>query len=214
MKLTWYFDFISPFAYLQLVQFHKLPKNCEVIFKPVLLAGLLNHWNNTGPAEIPPKRIFTYQHCYWQARRSGIDFKMPPQHPFNSLAALRLAIAFDCKPEAIQIIFNAIWQQGYLFEEQACINYLAQHLKLTSNEINALVSAESVKLKLKQFTMEAAENNIFGVPTFLTHDDKNISFWGLDAFDMLLDYIHSPQLFFDQEMQRISQLPIGAQRQR
>lgn len=48
MKLDWYFDFISPFAYLQHCQFDRLPKAAEVQYKPILFAGLLNHWGNVG----------------------------------------------------------------------------------------------------------------------------------------------------------------------
>ena len=74
MKLTWYFDFISPFAYLQHCLFDRLPQGLEIEYKPVLLAGLLNHWNNVGPAEIAPKRTFTYKHCYWLAKKMGIEY--------------------------------------------------------------------------------------------------------------------------------------------
>ena len=72
MKLTWYFDFISPFAYIQHCQFDRLPKDVTVEYKPILLAGLLNHWENVGPAEIEPKRVFTYKHCYWLAKNNNI----------------------------------------------------------------------------------------------------------------------------------------------
>ena len=37
----WYFDFISPFAYLQFKHFHRLPADLEVRLVPVLFAGLL-----------------------------------------------------------------------------------------------------------------------------------------------------------------------------
>jgi len=43
MKLDWYFDFISPFAYLQHCQLDRLPELVEVNYKPILFAGLLNH---------------------------------------------------------------------------------------------------------------------------------------------------------------------------
>ena len=40
----WYFDFLSPFSYLQLVQFDRLPPDLEIAYRPVLFAGLLGHW--------------------------------------------------------------------------------------------------------------------------------------------------------------------------
>ena len=41
-QADWYFDFISPYAYLQLTQFARLPSDLEVSLKPVLFAGLLH----------------------------------------------------------------------------------------------------------------------------------------------------------------------------
>jgi 2-hydroxychromene-2-carboxylate isomerase len=210
MKLTWYFDFISPFAYIQHCQFDRLPKDVTVEYKPILLAGLLNHWENVGPAEIEPKRVFTYKHCYWLAKNNNIAFKMPPAHPFNSLNALRLAIATDCKPESIQIIFNAIWQRGLAIEAASTISYLEEKLGL--QDLPTLIKQDSIKAQLRKNTEEAAASSVFGVPTFVPQNNSNEIFWGLDSFEMLIDYVHDPIKFRDLEMQRIETLPVGIQR--
>ena len=78
---NWYFDFISPFAYLQLGRFDELPGDVNVTLKPVLFAGLLKHWGQLGPAEIPPKRTFVYRFFKWHADQRGLPFVMPPSHP-------------------------------------------------------------------------------------------------------------------------------------
>jgi len=210
MKLTWYFDFISPFAYIQHCQFNRLPDNVEVEYKPILLAGLLNHWSNVGPAEIEPKRIFTYKHCYWLAKSKNIPFKMPPAHPFNSLNALRLAVATGCKADSIQILFEAIWKQGLSIESEEAVTHLAN--KLEFNNISELVNQQSVKDELRANTEEAVSNSVFGVPTFTVNNSSSEMFWGLDAFDMLLDYIQAPAAFNDEEMKRIEKLPVGVRR--
>src|SRR5689334_10438458 len=82
----WYFDFISPFAYLQSEQLERLHPYVQIRYRPVLFAGLLKHWGQKGPAEIVPKRQFTFEFALWQAAKLGIPFKMPPAHPFNPLA--------------------------------------------------------------------------------------------------------------------------------
>ena len=89
----WYFDLISPFAYLHFKQFHRLPADFKIEYVPVLFAGLLKFWGHKGPAEIPGKRIYTYRHIIWLAKHLEIPFKVPTSHPFNSLYALRLLIA-------------------------------------------------------------------------------------------------------------------------
>ena len=67
--ITFHFDFISPFAYLA---FEKLPEalkglSYRVDYRPVLFAGLLKHHGQLGPAEIPPKRDWTYRQVLWLA---------------------------------------------------------------------------------------------------------------------------------------------------
>lgn len=216
MKLIWYFDFISPFAYMQHCQFDKLPDNIDVEYRPILFAGLLKHWDNVGPAEIAPKRIFTYKHSYWQAKRRNIPFKMPPEHPFNSLAALRLALALNCQKDAIQIIFETIWKEGLSLNSPQAINYLEAELDI--NDLLSLISEQSLKDQLRTNTEKSIEHSVFGVPTFIATTDESIYncelFWGLDSFDMLLDYLNDPSAFNDLEMQRMSQLPEGIQRKR
>jgi hypothetical protein len=45
---TWYFDVISPYAYLHLKQFAKIAVPLEIEYRPVLFAGLLKHWETKG----------------------------------------------------------------------------------------------------------------------------------------------------------------------
>lgn len=212
MRLEWYFDFISPFAYLQHCQFERLPADVEVVYKPILFAGLLNHWENVGPAEIPPKRTFTYKHCHWKAKSLNIPFKMPPAHPFNSLLALRLAIATNCQKESIQTIFEAIWKHGLDLNSIECADHLERILNIEN--LAKLVSQQNVKDQLRVNTEHAAERNVFGVPTFAPEGDSHDIFWGYDSFDMLLDYLENPSAFRDDEMIRIESLPEGVQRKR
>ncbi|TQV73682.1 2-hydroxychromene-2-carboxylate isomerase [Aliikangiella marina] len=211
-KLTWYFDFISPFAYIQFKQFSRLPDDTQLELKPILLAGLLKHWNNVGPAEVPPKRTFTYQHCHWRAHQLNISFKMPPNHPFNSLLGLRLAIACENDPSAIETIFNVIWQEGMDLNSREAESYLAANLPLKN--IQSAAANTNVKERLRTNTEQAAAEQVFGVPSFVTQDTNKMMFWGLDAFDMLLDYLQSKQFFESPEMQRLKNLPEGIQRKR
>src|ERR1700712_4780832 len=97
--LTFWFDPISPFANLA---FERLPQvleglSIEVSYRPILFAGLLKQWGQKGPAEIEPKRAWTFREVHWLAEHHGIPMQTPAQHPFNPLAQLRLLHA--CAPE-------------------------------------------------------------------------------------------------------------------
>jgi 2-hydroxychromene-2-carboxylate isomerase len=126
-RADWYFDFISPYAYLQLTQFVRLPSDLEVSLKPVLFAGLLGHWEHKGPAEIPDKRRQTYRYCHWLAAKRGVPFKVPPRHPFNPLAVLRLAAGLGSERVVVQTIFDHIWGQGRDGQDPAALRSGLRH---------------------------------------------------------------------------------------
>ena len=74
-SLDWYFDFISPYAYLQNAVLARVAQHAQIRRRPILFGGLLTHWGHLGPAEIPPKRDWTYVHCAWLAEQHGIALR-------------------------------------------------------------------------------------------------------------------------------------------
>ena len=85
-RLVWYFDFVSPFAYLQFAGHPGIFQRPDVDMKPVLFAGLLKHFEHKGPAEIEPKRIHTYRHTQWQADKYGIADEVSARAPVQFAA--------------------------------------------------------------------------------------------------------------------------------
>jgi 2-hydroxychromene-2-carboxylate isomerase len=202
-RLAWYFDFVSPYSYLQFAAYPELMQSAEL--RPVLFAGLLNHWGGKGPAEVPAKRVQTYRFTYWQAGQHGIAMTYPPAHPFNPIHALRLAIALDCRHEAVKTIFEFIWKEGRSVNDE----WPALTARLDVPAADALIAEQRVKDALAANGREAIARGVYGVPTFDTGKEL---FWGLDATDMLLDYLADPGVFDEPEMRRIARLPVGAAR--
>ena len=203
----WYFDIVSPYAYLQFASFDRLPEDLHVRIKPVLFAGLLGAWDNMGPAEIPAKRRQTYRYCHWLAAKRGLPFKTPPRHPFNPLAVLRLAVLCDGQPEAVSAIFHHIWGAGNDGQDPDSLNALAA--KLGVDDWQARVNDPAVKQQLRTNTEDAVAKGVFGVPSFVIDDEI---FWGDDVTEMMLDYLHDPKLFRHGELERLGDLPIAAER--
>lgn len=206
-RVDWYFDFISPFAYLARHRLAEIEQRAALRYQPVLFAGLLGYWQHKGPAEIESKRTFSYRHVQWLADKQGIPFRMPGAHPFNPLAYLRLSIALDNAPAVVHAIFDFLWQRGLDPGDPATFASLCAELGVTDGV--ARVSQDAVKARLKDDTQRAIERNIFGVPTFAVDGEL---FWGFDAIDFLLDYLDDPQLLRSESMRRVSQLPIGVSR--
>ncbi|WP_394539430.1 2-hydroxychromene-2-carboxylate isomerase [Lysobacter enzymogenes] len=203
--LRWYFDFISPFAYLQWQRVHTLAHERPVALVPVAFGALLAAHSHKGPAEIPGKREFTYRHVLWQARRAGVPLRFPPAHPFNPLASLRLSVAAGNTPEAVEAIFDWIWGQGQAGDSVEALGPVAAALGVAAETIGS----ESVKTALRANTESALLAGVFGVPTLSLGPEL---FWGNDAHDFALDALQHPEILEDPEMQRLKQLPVAVHR--
>ncbi|KUY60419.1 2-hydroxychromene-2-carboxylate isomerase [Burkholderia sp. RF2-non_BP3] len=204
---TWYFDFVSPFAYLQQERFDPLPPAAAYEPKPIVLGALLAHWGQKAPAEIAAKRIFTYRHAQYRADKLGIPFRMPPAHPFNPIRPLRLAIAMGNTPDAIRRIFRHIWRDGQ--DVSTPDGFAALCKAVGFPEGVTAVEAQPVKDALRANTDQAIAHGVFGVPTFELDGDL---FWGDDATDMFVDCATSRAWLDSPEVRRISALPEGIRR--
>lgn len=191
--ITFHLDFISPYAYLA---FEKLPEammglSYAVSYKPVLLGALLRHHGQLGPAEVPPKRDWTYRHVRWLGHQHQIELAMPTQHPFNPLPLLRLAIACagagDPNRYVCETLLRHVWRGGADALDTVRLQRLREQLAPTLDP-----ASDGVKARLRQNTDEALALGVFGVPAFSV-DDK--LFWGLDALPMLRAYLTADAWF-------------------
>ena len=203
MNIDWYFDFVSPYSYIALHRLKELPG--PVPYKPVLFAGLLNHFGQKGPAEIPVKRQWTYRWCTWWARELGVPFRFPAAHPFNPLHHLRLSIACDNRPEAVRRIFESLWTSGADASDAARFSALCGSLQINPERL----SDAPIKDQLRNNTEEAAQRGVFGVPSFVADGEV---FWGADSIEFLKAFLRDPGVLRNEEMRRVAALPIAAAR--
>ena len=210
--ITFYLDFISPYAWLA---FEQLPKALQgisysVTYKPLLFAGLLKHHGQLGPAEIAGKREWTYRQVMWLAQKQGVALKLPASHPFNPLALLRLAVACDAcgtpNRYVCETIFRHVWQTGLEAADAQRVPALVEQLA-PQRDVN---SAE-VKAQLTAHSDAAIAQSVFGVPTMVV-DGK--LFWGLDALPMLRAFLLGEAWFDEPHWEAAAQMPSGASRQK
>jgi len=212
-SITFHLDFISPYAYLA---FEALPDTLRgleihVTYKPVLFAGLLKHYGQLGPAEIAPKRNWTYRQVLWLARQHKIALEPPASHPFNPLALLRLALACEAAAphsgaisrEVCETLFRHVWRGGDVADDPARLVSLSTALAPVHRP-----ESPEVKAALKANTDAAIAQGVFGVPTFAV---DNQLFWGFDALPMLRAYLQGDP-FFDGPWQSAAQVGAGVVR--
>lgn len=206
-EATLYFDPISPYVYLQLSDLDRLPPDIVVRPVPVLFAALLNHSGTKGPAEIPAKRLHTYRQCAWLAQARNIPFCMPPRHPFNPLAALRLLCALGPTVEQARIASGFVFGRGKDPSTPEGLGELGRELGVEEPE--SLATAPTSKDRLRANTEDALAHGVWGVPTLLIGGEL---FWDADSLPMMLDFLRDPDVFETPEMKRIATLPVGVSR--
>jgi len=211
-RIAFHFDVISPYAWLA---FERLPQALEglsvvVDYQPLLLAGLLGHWGQKGPAEIAPKRAWTYRQVAWLAHQQGTPLQLPTPHPFNPLALQRLALA--CAPaggtpgrRTVELLFRHVWcRDGADPNEPAALARLTEQLAPQRDPQGAEVKAE-----LRARTEAALAAGLFGVP-MLVADGR--AFFGLDSLPMLRAALTGDAWFDGPEWDRAGAQPPGVQR--
>ncbi len=194
-RLQFWFDPVSPYAYLA---FERLPEalvgqSYLVDYRPVLFAGLLDHWGQKGPAEMEPKRAWTFRQVEWLARRHGLPLQTPLQHPFNPIALLRLVLATapaggTPNRRTVETVLRHVWcGAGADATDPARLQQLAHTLAPQRDPQSA-----EVKSELRQAGQEALALGVFGVPTI---ECERRLFWGLDSLEMLAECLRGDPWF-------------------
>jgi len=190
--IPFYFDYLSPYAYLGWHRMRALAKEegWTLDAKPLLFGALLNHWGQLGPAEIPPKKKYTFKNAYRLAHAQGLPPLVPPAtHPFNPLAALRLSlreVAGERQHEVIDVLFAATWARG---REASDVESLVADLEeagLPGKAMAARLGEPAVKAALRANVEEAIAAGVFGVPSMVVRGEV---FWGQDDVPHLLAFL-------------------------
>ena len=187
--LDFYFDFMSPFAYLA---FQKLPGICEryglelrphVVDLPKLklLAG------NTGPANVAIPTKFRYLKTdldRW-AGRYGVPLKFPKSLDTGALNRSFLHAHDAGKgPDFIRLAWDGVWGKGGDPTDPALLDDLASTCGLNPEELAAWTASEEAFARLKTATQAAHEAGVFGVPTMIVGDQM---WWGNDRLAFMED---------------------------
>lgn len=203
--ITFFHDFISPYAYLAFEQLPQLLQGLSyrVDYRPVLFAAFLKQHGQRGPAEVPPKRDWTYRQVLWLAQRHGVPMQLPAGHPFNPLPLLRLALAAGhdgCANRYVtETIYRHVWRGGASASDPQRLAELQQQLQPQRN-----ADSEEVKAQLRANTEAALAHGVFGVPT--CEVDGRL-FWGFDGLAMLRDYLQGHSWFDGPDWEAVRDLP-------
>ena len=185
--IDFYFDIISPYAYIAYKKILKI-KDINFKLKPILLGGLHNLARITAPAFNKYKMKNMQNDCELVAKKNNISFKWNSKFPINSLNIMRgyLCVKDNKKERYLNNFFEAYWKKDLDLSNEENIKILLKKLKIDEHDFFNLIKNQDTKDKLKQFTQEAFEKEVFGAPTFIVN---NKIFWGQDRLEYALDEI-------------------------
>lgn len=206
-EADWYFDYLSPYPYLQMSRFAELPDDVVIRPRPVLFAALLNYWGHKGPAEIPAKKRQTYFYTRWLAEQRGLDFVGPTRHPFNPLALLRLTVAAGSTLDVVEAIYAHVWGQGADADAEETIEAIGKTLGMA--DVRDLIALPEIKDAVRANTSEAISLGVFGVPTFAYAGEL---FWGDDATPLFAAFLADGEMFKREPYVRIERVIASAER--
>jgi 2-hydroxychromene-2-carboxylate isomerase len=186
-SIRFYFDYISPNAYLAWTQLPALAERngCVIEPVPVLFAGLLEANRQLGPAEVPAKMRWMWTNVLRKAAVIGVPLNAPAFHPFNPLLALRVSsLGLDAKQRLtlVNALFAAVWVRGLHIAEPPVVEKVATEAGLDGGALITRAHQPECKAQLRSQTDRAIADGVFGVPTMVVGDQL---FWGYDDLAFL-----------------------------
>lgn len=185
-NMRFFFDFVSPYAYLGWTQIHALAARHgrEVEPVPVVFGAILAANKATAPVDNVRRRAYMMRDLLRLAHGYGVPIAPPPVHPFNPLLALRAAslpLPPATRRALIDGLYAATWGRGEGVTERAVVERIAAEAGVAKETMAELESVEN-KARLRAQTDEALALGVFGVPTVIVDDQM---FFGNDSFPHL-----------------------------
>jgi 2-hydroxychromene-2-carboxylate isomerase len=216
MTLRYYLDFISPYAYLGWPRARALAERRGMQLRPVpvLFAAMLDAHGHKGPAEIEPKRIYTFKHVTRLAHDLGVPLRPPPAHPFNPLLALRVAslpMSDEQRPSVVDLLYSLTWAEGAGVTEPALVAAALEAAGLPGTAMVEEAATPAAKQRVRAQTDDAIARGVFGVPSLEVERTGEI-FWGQDAIPHVERHLAGEDPVTPEWLERWRELPKGSVR--
>jgi 2-hydroxychromene-2-carboxylate isomerase len=193
--IEFWFDFSSGYAYLAAQEIDALGARVgrPILWRPYMLGTAFKVTGMRGLSSTPMKGDYARHDWARAARKLGVPFAPPADHPKIALPATR-AFYWIAAHQAGQEqrfareVFPAYYSGKLDTSDPDAIAALAGGLGLDTAKVRAGLEAPEIKEHVRATSEKAVERGIFGSPFFVVDGEP---FWGWDRLPMLEEWIRS-----------------------
>lgn len=186
-KLDFYFDFMSPFAYLAHSQLPRIARKygCELVYKPIDLPAAKAAAGNTGPpnVRIPVKLRYLKVDLDRWATRYGVPLQFPKSLNSESLnIGTFYAEDRGQAEDYVRTAWHPVWGLGGDMGDAELIRGVARDMRWDPDDFMRFVQSAEAKARYAQGNLDAHQRGVFGAPTMMLGDEM---WWGNDRLAFL-----------------------------
>ncbi|MBV2205680.1 MAG: 2-hydroxychromene-2-carboxylate isomerase [Pseudomonas sp.] len=189
--IAFYFDFLSPFAYLARHRLVAIAQQhgCNIDYRPIDLARAKYAIGNTGPTnrELPVKLAYLMKDLQRWAERYGVPFE-PVQNHNSRLLNLGTFYAREQEQadDYVELAYRYTWGEGGAPDDPQLHRRIARELRWDEEAFVTYLGSDEAEACYERSNREAIKRGVFGVPTLCFGDEM---WWGNDRLDFLEEHL-------------------------
>jgi len=191
--IEFWFDFSSGYAYLAAQEIDALGArvNRPILWRPYMLRTAFKVTGMRGLSSTPVKGDYARHDWARAARKIGVPFAPPADHPKIALPATRAFYWIEAVHPGHEKRFGReVFRQYYSgtldTSDADAVAALAGSLGLEPARVCAGLESAAIKDHARTTSETAVQHGIFGSPFFVTDGEP---FWGWDRLPMLEEWI-------------------------
>lgn len=193
--IEFFFDFSSPYGYLAQCASKRIEDESgrALVFRPYLMGAVFKETGRAPLKNHPLVWDYAQNDVARSARRSGVPINLPDPFPVITAGACRAFYYIQSTEgdaparELARQLYEAYFVDGKNISKSDVVIDIVSKGR-DSQLIQAALTDERMKLKLREITAEAISRGIFGSPFFIVDSEP---FWGHDRIDEVIDWANS-----------------------
>ncbi len=194
--LEFWFEYGSTYSYLSVMRMESVARvagvEVEVEWKPFLLMPIFKElgWRDSPFVQIPVKGEYMWRDLERRAQAHGLPYQRPSVFPPQTLLTARigfLAFREGWGEDFTREVFRLHWTEDRIIGTPENLEPALHALGKEPEEVIAAAQAEEIKLGLRAQTEQAVAHGIFGAPSFVVGESKEL-FWGDDRLEEALEW--------------------------